>query len=138
MDSKTRKRFPLHSWFLPAIAEAAAKKGKIFLTDLSRGKTYFLKETQAAEGYHLPGGGWTIAIGLDGKVTITGQDNYAATYDVTSEGEFPGSYQIKNVKMYELPATGGPGDYLFTIIGISISFAIVLLKLRELKEERAA
>jgi LPXTG-motif cell wall-anchored protein len=40
--------------------------------------------------------------------------------------------------MYELPATGGPGDYLFTIIGISISFAIVLLKLRELKEERAA
>jgi LPXTG-motif cell wall-anchored protein len=40
--------------------------------------------------------------------------------------------------MYELPSTGGPGDYLFTIIGISISFAIVLLKLRELKEERAA
>ena len=113
-------------------------EGKIFLTDLKRGKTYFLKETQAAEGYHLPGGGWTIAIGLDGKVTITGQDNYADTYDVTNDSEFPGSYQIKNVKMYELPSTGGPGDYLFTIIGISISFAIVLLKLRELKEERAA
>ena len=121
-----------------AIAEAAAKKGKIFLTDLSRGKTYFLKETQAAEGYYLPEDGWTIAVGLDGKVTITGQDNYEVTYDVTTEGEFPGSYQIKNVKMYELPSTGGPGDYIFTIIGISISFAIVLLKLRELKEERAA
>lgn len=121
-----------------AIAEAASKKGKIFLTDLKRGKIYFLKETQAAEGYYLPEDGWTITVGLDGKVTITGQDNYAVTYDVTTEGEFPGSYQIKNVKMYELPSTGGPGDYLFTIIGISISFAIVLLKLRELKEERAA
>jgi len=113
-------------------------EGKIFLTDLKRGKTYFLKETQAAEGYYLPEDGWTITVGLDGKVTITGQDNYAATYDVTSGGEFPGSYQIKNVKMYELPATGGPGDYLFTIIGISISFAIVLMKLRERREERAA
>ena len=72
------------------------------------------------------------------KVTITGQDNYDATDELPTEGALAGSYQITNVKLYELPSTGGPGDYLFTIIGISISFAIVLLKLRELKEERAA
>ena len=115
-----------------------SKKGKIFFTGLKRGKTYYLEETKAAEGYCMPGTGWTITVGLDGKVTITGQDNYEATYKLPTEGALAGSYQIKNVKLYELPSTGGPGDYLFTIIGISISFAIVLLKLRELKEERAA
>lgn len=120
------------------IAAAAAKKGKIFLKDLERFKTYYLKETKAAAGYFLPGGGWTIVVDAYGKITISGENNYADTYNVTTDSEFPGCYQIQNVKMYELPATGGPGDYLFTIIGISISFAIVLLKLRELKEERAA
>lgn len=120
------------------IAAAAAKKGKIFLKDLERFKTYYLKETKAADGYFLPGGGWTIVVDAYGKITISGENNYADTYNVTTDSEFPGCYQIQNVKMYELPATGGPGDYLFTIIGISISFAIVLLKLRELKEERAA
>ena len=120
------------------IAAAAAKKGKIFLKDLERFKTYYLKETKAADGYFLPGGGWTIVVDAYGKITISGENNYADTYNVTNDSEFPGCYQIQNVKMYELPATGGPGDYLFTIIGISISFAIVLLKLRELKEERAA
>ena len=119
-------------------SDTPSKKGKIVFRGLKRGKTYYLEETKAAEGYCMPGTGWTIAVGFDGKVTITGQDNYESTYELPTEGALAGSYQIKNVKLYELPSTGGPGDYLFTIIGISISFAIVLLKLRELKEERAA
>lgn len=120
------------------IAAAAAKKGKIFLKDLERFKTYYLKETKAADGYFLPGGGWTIVVDPEGKITISGEDNYSDEFVLPEEGVFKGCYRISNVKMYELPSTGGPGDYLFTIIGISISFAIVLLKLRELKEERAA
>ena len=120
------------------IAAAAAKKGKIFLKDLERFKTYYLKETKAADGYFLPGGGWTIVVDPEGKITISGEDNYSDEFVLPEEGVFKGCYRISNVKMYELPATGGPGDYLFTIIGISISFVIVLLKLRELKEERAA
>ena len=119
-------------------SDTPSKKGKIVFRGLKRGKTYYLEETKAAEGYCMPGTGWTIAVGFDGKVTITGQDNYESTYKLPTEGALAGSYQITNVKLYELPSTGGPGDYLFTIIGISISFAIVLLKLRELKEERAA
>ena len=121
-----------------AVAAAAANKGKVFLKKLERGKTYVLKETNAAEGYYLPGSDWIITIGIDGTVTISGQNNYASTDTVPEEGEFAGCYQITNVKMYELPSTGGPGDYMFTIIGIAISVAVVLQKLREKQEERAA
>lgn len=117
---------------------ASDSDGKVFLTGLERGKTYVLKETKAAEGYFLPENGWTIAVSAEGKISISGQDNYAATYVVPTEGEFAGCYRISNVKMYTLPSTGGPGNYMFTIIGIAISALIVMLKLKDRREERAA
>ena len=79
--------------------------------------------------------GCSILSVKDEKVTITGQNNYSATYELPEEGEFAGCYPISNVNVFNPPSTGGPGDYLFTIIGIAISSEVILLKLRDRKKE---
>lgn len=98
--------------------------------------TYELVETKAPEGYTLNAQKHTVVISatynedgtlatftieIDGKATST----YSATYEdgkvteITTVGE-PQTTFIKNVKLNNLPSTGGAGTYVLTIIGVAI------------------
>lgn len=98
--------------------------------------TYTLKETKAPDGYTLNAQEHTVVISAtyneDGTLasfTITIDDEatstYKATYDngevteITTEGD-PETTFIKNVKLNNLPSTGGTGTYILTIIGVAI------------------
>ena len=115
--------------------------GTFVINNLDVGKTYYLYEKHAASGHYLLSGAIPVVVDAVGNVTIgTISDAELANHVWVDSAttDVPYDIIVTNSPLYNLPSTGGPGDYIFTIIGISISFAIVLLKLRELKEERAA
>lgn len=83
-----------------------ADGGKATFTGLEKG-TYTLKETVAPAGYNLNNTEYTVTIGADGTVTSTAYD---ATLDGVKIGDTP----------VVMPATGGNGTLMFTIIGASL------------------
>lgn len=83
-----------------------ANGGKLTFTGLKKG-TYTLKETAAPNGYNLNTTEYTVTIGADGAVT-------SVAYDQTLKGVKIGDTPVI------VPATGGPGTVMFTIIGASL------------------
>ena len=94
--------------------------GKATFTGLEQG-TYTLKETVAPKGYNLNNTEYTVTIGADGKVT-------SAQYDATLKGVKIGDTPVV------MPATGGNGTMIFTIVGASLiacaGILFVILKKR--------
>lgn len=127
--------------------------GYMSMTGLKEG-TYYLKETAVPEdsGYALNDHVYEVVIAAsynnDGTldsytVTIDGEatSTYTATYEggvitgITSEAE---TTFIVNSKVPGLPSTGGMGTYIFTILGVLIMVAaVVLLKRRNRSSGRA-
>lgn len=94
--------------------------GKATFTGLEQG-TYTLKETVAPNGYNLNNTEYTVTIGADGTVT-------SAQYDATLKGVKIGDTPVV------MPATGGNGTMIFTIVGASLiacaGILFVILKKR--------
>ena len=94
--------------------------GKATFTGLEQG-TYTLKETVAPKGYNLNNTEYTVTIGADGTVT-------SAQYDATLKGVKIGDTPVV------MPATGGNGTMIFTIVGASLiacaGILFVILKKR--------
>lgn len=94
---------------------------------LEDGKTYYLVETKAPDGYRLLGSAITLTVdssndispvtvkGGDGKVTVT-------TDEQTVDGKKTQVYVIKipNNPGVLLPATGGPGTWFYTFGGLGL------------------
>ena len=80
--------------------------GKATFAGLKKG-TYTLKETVAPKGYNLNNTEYTVTIGADGTVT-------SAQYDATLQGVKIGDTPVV------MPATGGQGTMIFTIVGASL------------------
>ena len=80
--------------------------GKATFAGLKKG-TYTLKETAAPKGYNLNNTEYTVTIGADGTVT-------SAQYDATLKGVKIGDTPVV------MPATGGQGTMIFTIVGASL------------------
>ena len=94
--------------------------GKATFAGLKKG-TYTLKETVAPKGYNLNNTEYTVTIGADGSVTST-------QYDATLKGVKIGDTPVV------MPATGGNGTMIFTIVGASLiacaGILFVILKKR--------
>lgn len=118
------------------------EKGYLNFTGLDAG-TYTLVETQAPAGYTLDASEHTVVIAADYNddgtlhkytVTVDGHaSSYTATYDrgvvteIKDGEEGTETTYIKNTKIGELPSTGGMGTYLFTIAGVTLMAAAVVM-----------
>lgn len=97
--------------------------------------TYTLKETTAPGNYALSEDTWTITVGKDGSLTVTNASGNpvecATTEETDANGNKTGvviySYYFKNTPMYELPSTGGIGTYWYTIGGMLMMAAALVL-----------
>ena len=102
-----------------------ANGGKASFTGLKKG-TYTLVETKAPDGYNLNTTEYTVTIGADGAIT-------GRQYDATLKGVKIGDTPVV------MPATGGPGTMMFTIIGASliacagILFIVIMRKKKSTK-----
>jgi hypothetical protein len=126
-------------------SETAAAKAASAITDQSQGKaladfkgiapgTYLLYETKVPSGYLAPEHPWRVTITKD-LVSIKDKDGK----DLPKDGSF-GSiggfvFIIHNELYYELPSAAGPGTYLFTISGVAILFASLLLVIKNRRKE---
>lgn len=93
--------------------------GNVVIEGLAKG-TYYLKETDAPQGYNL----------LIGKTDVIIVDrNLDATMDGTDPTLYvEGGVQVENNTGSELPSTGGIGTTIFYIVGGAlVLFAVVLL-----------
>lgn len=78
--------------------------GKVTFSGLKAG-TYYLKETGAPTGYNLNSTVYTIVISADGTITSNGTTVPEVTVEDTP---------------IIMPATGGMGTMVFTIVGVSL------------------
>lgn len=115
------------------VGKADEVKGKLVIKGLDEA-TWYLKETKAPEGYNLLNAPVEVTITdadegvLDGKV-----DNAAG-----NEGDDPALVQltVKNDDGFRLPITGGMGTVLFSMIGIVLMGAAVILFILALKKRK--
>lgn len=129
----------------PVVSSTAA--GQIELKGLAAG-TYYIKETKAPAGYSVNAKpvkveitgltfndndeltGWTIKVNDQNVASFVyetnegGQTSFVRSDSIRNEGtEFVNGYNILNTKITELPATGGIGTTIFTIVGCGIMIA---------------
>lgn len=83
----------------------------INLEDLLIGKTYYLKETKAPNGYNLSETIYEVTINEEGTVTLTDGEKNVST-------DSAGIYVIANKCGYELPQTGGRGNVWYVLTGL--------------------
>ena len=96
---------------------------------------YTLKETKAPGNYALSEDTWTITVGKDGSLTVKDASGKTVDCVTTEETDADGnktgvviySYYFKNTPMYELPSTGGIGTYWYTIGGMLMMAAALVL-----------
>lgn len=92
--------------------------GKISIKGLEAG-TYYLKETEAPDGYSVN----TTIYKIEVVATYQDTDPTAEDYGMLTEwainvdGKEVGSFRIPNTKLVNLPSTGGIGTTIFTIVG---------------------
>lgn len=103
-------------------ANSDATKGKLNISGLSVG-TYYLTETKVPGGYNKPSNPVTIIEIKDenhnGQPTINnGADEF---------GDGFVELNVVNTKGFKLPTTGGMGTFLFTMGGVAIMGAAILL-----------
>ena len=112
----------------PILTGTTDEKGILNLGALDSSTTYYLYETKAPDGYNMLTAPVRINTMSGGKISayLTGP------LDVTTIEEEDRTevvrIQVSNSSGYELPSTGGPGTWLYTILGsILILGAGVLL-----------
>ena len=110
----------------------SGNNGRITLEKIPVGN-YLLYETKAATGYSLPTNPWRITIGNGGTVIVTDTNNQEL-----AKIENTTIYKLTNTKVYSLPESGGRGIYGFTISGVAILTAALLLFINNKRKEDEA
>lgn len=111
-----------------------ATDGLLFSGELPLG-TYILEEVQAPEGYALLGQRIMFVVAENG-VTIREPDPHNMVQVENKDGVY--QIKVKNNKLYELPSTGGPGTYVFTISGVAMLMTALLLFITNRRKEKGA
>ena len=94
---------------------------------LSPDKTYYLKETKAPDGYVRKEQVYTVTVDEKGSVTFVLDGENVLSSDNT--------LTVANSPAVILPATGGPGNFLFTAGGLALlALAILMYKTLRRKE----
>ncbi len=119
-----------------AVAQADAN-GVVTFKGLGEG-TYYIKETKAPDGYVLLKDAITVKVTFD-------KNSKTFTYEVSGNGVDGATvktennmvtFDVQNTKGFTLPTTGGMGTYIFTICGVLLIVAAVVLFIRLKKKER--
>lgn len=105
-------------------------------TDLAPG-TYTLKETAAPGGYNAIQHEIEIVINQDGSVEISGDEGKNAVIDLTGDKNNTISFKVANKPKSPLPATGGPGTWIFMATGALALTATGLYFIRRKDQEVA-
>ena len=94
------------------------KDGTVSFTNIPSGHIYTLKETKVPDGYAANTNTYSVKVAYD-QVTVT----------VTDSGGNALSWNgsITNTTSYALPATGGPGQLPYTMGGVLLTAAGILL-----------
>lgn len=114
---------------LQAVSEAG---GRVEFPLLNTGD-YILRETKSINGYQIPAGQWLIHVDTTaGIFTITGRGDPLPPAFYTEEvddgnGGSKEVYKLPNYPNYTPPFTGGSGTILFTVGGIVLIGAAVIL-----------
>lgn len=94
------------------------KEKGVAVSTLAQG-TYEFQETKAPAGYSVSAEKWTILIASNGYLkSIKKADGTEVIAQPTTSEDSVVHYYYEDNALYELPHTGGPGIYLFTIGGI--------------------
>lgn len=104
--------------------------GQATVTGLTPGK-YILRETKAPTTYTLAAKDWLVEVTDNRKINITFNENTVTANDT-------GEFLIENTKVYSLPSSGGSGTYGFTISGVAILTAALLLFIKNKRKEDEA
>lgn len=89
--------------------------------------TYTLTETKAPDGYLLSNASWTVNTTDEKPVVKAGTTVITATPSADAQGITTYSFQFENAPNYELPSTGGIGTYWYTIGGMLMMAAALVL-----------
>lgn len=104
--------------------------GQATVTGLTPGK-YILRETKAPTTYTLAAKDWLVEVKDNREINITFNGNEVKANDT-------GEFLIENTKVYSLPSSGGSGTYGFTISGVAILTAALLLFIKNKRKEDEA
>ena len=93
------------------------------------GMIYYLVETKAPDGYKLLNEPVAITVASNGTVTVMYGSDAGTAWTVTPDDtdRYVWTIKVPNSSGYELPATGGPGNILYTIGGLLLIVAGMLL-----------
>lgn len=89
--------------------------------------TYTLTETKAPDGYLLSDVSWTVDTTGTEPVVKAGTTVIDAKKATDDQGITTYSFQFENAPNYELPSTGGIGTYWYTIGGMLMMAAALVL-----------
>ena len=112
--------------------------GKITIYGLTFGETYYLKEVTAPNGYYVLSYPIKVVIGTDGKAepafvdengSVVESEAFRVPNVVYTSETMNNDLTVLDSPVYDLPSAGGPGTFLFTIIGTAVMAAIILLYL---------
>ena len=96
--------------------------------------TYILSEMKAPVGYVLSNKKWEVTISAKGSMpVITEQDETPVEMKQDEKGVF--IMKVHNKAVYELPASGGHGTFVYTIGGTLLLMAAALLLYKMKREE---
>lgn len=118
------------------------ENGKVHFDGLGEG-TYYIKETKSPSGYILLKEPIKVAVDVtEPPAIVTGDEKAEFTYTITMgnenlNGRVDGNrvtFDITNKKGFSLPTTGGMGTYIFTIGGIILMAAAVVLLIHSRKK----
>lgn len=105
-------------------SEEEATRGEAVFDGLDAQKTYYVKETQAPDGYSLNDTvykltGATVDSGTETTTTVNDITTIKKVYRATDFTDQP----VNDTKLSSLPSTGGIGTTIFTIGGCAIMVA---------------
>ena len=108
------------------------KDGTVSFTNIPSGHVYTLKETKVPAGYAANPNPYSVTVAYN-EVTVTDSGGNVLDQD--------GTITITNTTSYALPATGGPGQLPYTMGGVLLTAAGILLlyiHAQRRKEERSS